>query len=112
MRSCWTSSGGRTGSSGLVILMVLAGLAGCGGSKVSGPPPGAPATITLRSSAFTDGGTIPQRFTCASVGTTPPLAWSGVPAGAKELALLVEDPDAPGGTFVHWVLFHLQPGLR
>jgi Raf kinase inhibitor-like YbhB/YbcL family protein len=90
----------------------LAAVAGCGGDRVSGAAPGAPAAITLRSPAFREGGTIPDRFTCASIGRSPPLRWSGVPARARELALLVEDPDAPGGTFVHWVLFHLAPGLR
>jgi Raf kinase inhibitor-like YbhB/YbcL family protein len=88
-------------------------LAGCGGGdRVQEPAPAAPATMTLRSAAFRSGAAIPPRFTCASVGKSPPLAWSGVPAGARELALLVEDPDAPGGTFVHWVLFHLPPGLH
>ena len=79
---------------------------------MQGPAPAAPATMTLRSAAFRSGAAIPPRFTCVSRGKSPPLAWSGVPARARELALLVEDPDAPGGTFVHWVLFHLPPGLR
>jgi Raf kinase inhibitor-like YbhB/YbcL family protein len=93
-----------------VVAALLA--AGCGGGGVAVKAPAAPDTIVLRSPAFAGGGTIPARYTCASVGKSPPLAWSGVPAGARELTLLVEDPDAPGGTFVHWVLFHLSPGLR
>src|SRR5690348_10683860 len=106
MRSCSTSSGGRTACS----LALLALVAGCGGGSKAAPA--APAKIVLRSSAFAPGATIPARYTCASVGLSPPLRWSGVPAKTRELALLVEDPDAPGGTFVHWVLFHLAPGLR
>jgi Raf kinase inhibitor-like YbhB/YbcL family protein len=84
-------------------------LAACGGDKVEGPAPAAPDRISLMSTAFQDGGTIPKRFSCDGANVSPQLAWTGVPAGARELALLVEDPDA-GGTFVHWVLFHLEPG--
>ena len=81
-------------------------LAACGGGdRASGPPPAAPDRIELTSTAFDDGGTIPVQFSCDGDDVSPPLAWSGVPGGARELALLMEDPDAPGGTFVHWVLF-------
>ena len=71
-------------------------------------------TLTLRSPAFGDGDTIPRVHTCDGEDVSPPLEWSGVPSDAAELALVVEDPDAPGGTFVHWVLWGLgagQPGL-
>jgi len=81
-------------------------LAACGGGdRAAGPPPAAPERISLTSSAFDDGGTIPQRFSCDGEEVSPPLAWTGVPDDARELTLLVDDPDAPGGTFVHWVLF-------
>jgi Raf kinase inhibitor-like YbhB/YbcL family protein len=87
-------------------------LAGCGGGeRVSGPPPAAPDSITLTSPAFKNGGTIPKRFSCDGEQLSPPLRWRGVPNAARELALLVEDPDASGGTFVHWVLFKLPPSL-
>jgi Raf kinase inhibitor-like YbhB/YbcL family protein len=78
---------------------------------VQGPPPSAPERIQLTSPAFADGGTIPKRYSCDGDETSPPLRWTGVPTDAKELALLVEDPDAPDGTFVHWVLFKLRPDL-
>ena len=68
--------------------------------------------MKLTSSALADGGTVPAQFTCDGVGGSPPLEWKGVPRGAEELALLVEDPDAPGGTFVHWILFGIDPGTR
>jgi Raf kinase inhibitor-like YbhB/YbcL family protein len=88
-------------------------LAACGGGdRVEGPPPSAPERITLTSTAFAGGGTIPTRYTCDGDEVSPPLAWKGVPGGARELALLVEDPDAPGGTFVHWVLFKLTADTR
>ena len=68
-------------------------------------------TITLSSDAFGDGETIPASFTCDGSDVSPPLRWSGVPSEAVELALLVEDPDAPRGTFVHWLLWGLAPDL-
>jgi Raf kinase inhibitor-like YbhB/YbcL family protein len=88
-------------------------LAACGGGeRASGPPPSAPDRIELTSSAFADGGTIPERFSCDGDQVSPPLAWRGVPGDARELALLVDDPDAPGGTFVHWVLFKVPAALH
>jgi Raf kinase inhibitor-like YbhB/YbcL family protein len=66
--------------------------------------------MQVTSTAFESGGAIPKQFTCEGENVSPPLAWTGVPADARELALLVEDPDAPGGTYVHWVLFKLDPG--
>jgi Raf kinase inhibitor-like YbhB/YbcL family protein len=66
-------------------------------------------TFTLQSSAFASGAPIPRAHTCDAADRSPPLAWSPPPAGTQSLALIVEDPDAPGGTFVHWVLFNLPP---
>jgi Raf kinase inhibitor-like YbhB/YbcL family protein len=68
-------------------------------------------TITLRSPAFADGDTIPRVYTCDGDDVSPPLEWSGVPPDAAQLAIVVEDPDAPGGTFVHWVLWGPDAGL-
>ena len=88
-------------------------LAACGGGdRVNGPAPSAPDRIALTSPAFTNGGTIPRHYSCDGGDVSPPLAWQGVPSGARELALLVEDPDAPGGTFVHWALFKLTAATR
>jgi Raf kinase inhibitor-like YbhB/YbcL family protein len=66
--------------------------------------------LALTTPAFADGATVPTRFTCAGANVSPPLAWSSVPPGAKELALVMEDPDAPRGTFVHWVVWGIAPG--
>jgi Raf kinase inhibitor-like YbhB/YbcL family protein len=61
----------------------------------------------IHSTAFTAGGEIPPEYTCDGVDHSPPLAWEPPPSGTRSLALVVEDPDATKGTFVHWVLFNL-----
>lgn len=67
----------------------------------------APDVITVRSPAFRDGRPIPARFTCDGDGLSPPLAWDSVPDDAAALALVVDDPDAPRRTFVHWVVLDM-----
>jgi hypothetical protein len=69
-------------------------------------------TLKLASTAFSHGGEIPSKHTCEGEDVSPPLAWSGVPANAKSLALIVDDPDAPDPaapkmTWVHWVLYNI-----
>lgn len=61
--------------------------------------------MTLSSAAFADGQAIPDKYTCHGQDISPPLQWSSVPSQAKSIALTVEDPDAPSGTFTHWVIF-------
>ncbi len=63
--------------------------------------------MQLTSTAFTNGAVIPAKYTCDGKNVSPPLKWSDVPAGAKSLALIADDPDAPVGTWVHWVLYDL-----
>lgn len=70
--------------------------------------PAAPA-MTLTSPAFANNGPIPAKYTCDGANVSPPLAIAGVPSGAKSLALTVEDPDAPGGTFTHWLAWNIAP---
>lgn len=65
------------------------------------------ARLVLESSAFKEGGDIPKQYGCKGADISPPLEWSGVPADAKSLALIVDDPDAPMGTWVHWVIFNI-----
>ena len=70
-------------------------------------------TLTLRSSAFVPGGPIPASFNHEQGDLSPALTWDGVPEGTAGLVLLVDDPDAPvKGSFVHWVLFNLDPARR
>ena len=63
--------------------------------------------IKISSSAFEEGGLIPMKYTCDDVDISPPLEWSGIPEGTKEIALICDDPDAPMGTWVHWVVYNL-----
>jgi len=69
-------------------------------------------SLTIASAAFADQGEIPARYTCQGDDCSPPLSWSGIPGGAKSLALIVDDPDAPDPaaprmTWVHWLLYNL-----
>ena len=66
-------------------------------------------TIHLTSPAFPEGGTIPREFTCDGANKSPPLEWSGVPQTARSLVLICDDPDAPMGTWSHWVAYDLSP---
>ncbi len=68
------------------------------------------AGLELRSSVFEDGGTIPSRYTCDGENLSPPLSFAGVPDGTRSLALVVDDPDAPVGTFTHWLAWGIDPG--
>lgn len=67
------------------------------------------ADLSLSSPAFGDGETIPTLYTCDGRDISPPLQWRGVPEEARSLALVVDDPDAPAGTWVHWVVYNIPP---
>jgi hypothetical protein len=64
-------------------------------------------TLRLSSSALADGAPIQQVFTCEGNDQSPPLAWTGVPVSTRSFALIVDDPDAPRGTWVHWLIWNL-----
>lgn len=66
----------------------------------------------LRTTAFQDGGSIPKEFTCDGPDVSPALEWAESPAGTKSFALILDDPDAPSGTWVHWVLYDLPGEAR
>ena len=68
-------------------------------------------SLTITSAAFSEGGAIPKKYTCDAEDASPPLAWQGVPANSKSLALIAEDPDAPAGTWVHWVILDMPATL-
>ena len=90
------------------MLFLTACAAAQGGTAVP------PTEMALSSSAFAEGADIPARYTCQGADISPPLAWQNVPADTQSFALIMEDPDAPLGTWVHWVLFNIpadQTGL-
>ena len=104
-----------------VYIMLAAGLgsslAGCGSgaspaSQPASTPPPTSATFAISSSAFSAGQPIPRAYTCDGGDRSPPLRWTDPPAGTRTLALIMDDPDAPGGTWVHWVLYNLPPTTR
>ena len=68
--------------------------------------------LKLSSTAFQNNGSIPSRYTCDGRDINPPLAIENVPPGTKSLALIVDDPDAPMGTWVHWVSWNIAPGIK
>ena len=70
------------------------------------------AKIDFISSAFTNNGVIPKQYSCDGINTSPPLLWSGIPDDTKSLALILDDPDAPAGTWVHWIIFNMPPNLK
>jgi hypothetical protein len=86
---------------GLTAAVALVGLAA--------PASAARRPFTVTSPAFRDGKPIPEGFTCSGAGASLPLAWRNVPKGTKQLALVMDDPDVPSGTFVHWVAWGIPP---
>lgn len=86
-------------------------MSGCG--STAQPPVSAPeAELELKSAALDPGETIPERYTCDGEDISPPLTWGDPPANTESFALIVDDPDAPIGTWVHWVLFNIPSDRR
>lgn len=69
-------------------------------------------TLQLKSFAFSSGGAIPVQYTCDQADISPSLAWNDPPAGTKSFALIADDPDAPKGTWVHWVIYNISTDSR
>jgi Raf kinase inhibitor-like YbhB/YbcL family protein len=100
----------------LAIFCMVVLLSACDGMQPSVDQPTqlpqGDVTMKLTSSAFTEGAMIPSKYTCDGQDISPPLTWTDTPAGTKTLALICDDPDAPAGTWVHWVLFNLPEGAK
>lgn len=96
-----------------LIALVAAGATACGGSTSKGThaldTTVVPAKIVVSSRAFTDNGAIPRASTCDGTGTVPTISWTAVPAETKTVAVVVNDPDAPSGDFLHWLVIGLPP---
>ena len=99
----------------LVALLLSLAVAACNRGSKSQPPVadkqegGSTMAMIIQSSAFGEGSRIPKKYSCDGEDVSPPLSWSGVPKGTVSLALICDDPDAPAGLWVHWVLWGLSP---
>lgn len=67
--------------------------------------------MEITSPAFEEGAMIPEKYTCDGINISPPLKWSDVPDGTKSFAIICDDPDAPVGTWVHWVIYNIPPDI-
>ncbi len=76
-------------------------------SPVMAQKGGETVNFTISTSAFREGETIPNKYTCDGADLSPPLKWEGTPAGTKGFAIIMDDPDAPAGTFTHWVIYDI-----
>ncbi len=101
-----------------LIGLVLILLSGCRSPNDSQPiNPQQPASnakpqIKVTSNAFTDGAMIPAKYSCDGENASPHLKWENMPANAKTIAIIADDPDAPGGTWVHWLIFNLPANVK
>jgi Raf kinase inhibitor-like YbhB/YbcL family protein len=91
----------------ILLLIVLVSLAATRPAVAQNTP-----KLSVTSSAFASGATIPVDYSCKNPNVeSPPLGWKGVPSDAKTLVLILKDPDAPNGTFIHWVIYNLPASL-
>ncbi len=90
-----------------VVVIVLSS---CSSTPTSTPE--ADMSLDLKSDAFVNGQSIPAKYSCVGKNVSPALTWSDPPAGTQSFALIVDDPDAPMGTWVHWVLFNIPADQR
>ncbi len=90
----------------LLAIGIPCGFHDCGAAKPKPPK------IAVTSPAFKNGGMIPSKYTCDGADVSPPISWTRIPKAAKSIALIADDPDAPHGTWVHWVIYNVPPGAR
>ena len=93
----------------LITLLLCAFVLGAGGAAGAQEKK---AGLTLATQAFKDGGQIPSKYGCDGENVSPPLAIGNVPATAKSLVLIFDDVDAPGGSYVHWIVWNIDPGTK
>src|SRR3989304_9030456 len=93
----------------LAAVLVAILLAACGRADVAQEPVEGGAVFEVGSSAFSEGDTVPIQFTCNAHNISPPPSWAGVPEDATQLRISLRDPDAPGGTFTHWLVAGIDP---
>jgi Raf kinase inhibitor-like YbhB/YbcL family protein len=100
----------RLGLTAVAAAALTSLIAGCGlvGRPASQQQQGNSEVITVSSPVFAQG-VIPRQYTCRGVGQSPPIYWSGAPAGTRSLALVVDDSDAPITPYVYWIVFDISP---
>jgi Raf kinase inhibitor-like YbhB/YbcL family protein len=108
----WFYQSSFPGRSSILLLAFLCLVLGCKPPPNEAPSGDSTMSIELTSTAFQPGATIPKQYTGDGADRSPPLRWSEPPVGTKSLALICDDPDAPRGTWVHWVLFDLPAETR
>ena len=91
----------------LILFLLALTLTSCGAPAAVTETQEVAMTLSLSSSAFAGGQSIPAKYSCIGRNISPDLAWANAPAGTKSFALIVDDPDAPMGTWVHWVVFNI-----
>ena len=99
----------------LMFTIATALVLACGNSPPSPTPDPLErgiASMQVTSPAFTNGQSIPSKYTCEGDNISPPIQVEGVPPQTRSLALIMDDPDAPNGPFVHWLAFNFEPGRR
>jgi Raf kinase inhibitor-like YbhB/YbcL family protein len=95
-------------SSVFFVLLIVAGPFGCKKGSANDPQ----MSLQVESPSFRQGDSIPKQFTCDGPNISPALSWQPPPANTRSLALIVSDPDAPLGSFVHWIIYNLPPETR
>jgi Raf kinase inhibitor-like YbhB/YbcL family protein len=94
-----------------LLLWLVGGLTAADGAAGVEPAKEKAMNIQITSSAFAEGQPMPKKYTCDDQDVSPPLKWSGAPKNTASFALIVDDPDAPVGTWVHWVFYDMPPSV-
>ncbi len=100
---------------GLLAVFAALALTACGAkppAATADSAKGKEGAMKISSPVFKEGEAIPQKYSCKGENISPALNWSDIPAGTKSFALVTDDPDAPIGTFVHWVIFNIPAGAK
>jgi Raf kinase inhibitor-like YbhB/YbcL family protein len=91
----------------MILITTLCALSAAAQTGASKPDQGGSSMFSLHTASFTPGGSIPERYTCSGADVSPAIDWGETPQGTKSFALIVDDPDAPSGTFTHWVIYDI-----
>jgi hypothetical protein len=116
MRPTHNTGHSRTTLLAAALVIVIFTIAACGSAEQVidpeefDPLTSVPAALDVRSPDFKEGERIPTKFTCDGEDEPPVISWAKPPAGTRAVAVIFDDPDAPGGIFTHWTVFNLEPG--